>query len=302
YKTLKKYKDGNYNIILKAIDKSYTGNFTEKKKEFTINTPINLSARVPIEIVSGSDYIIESYASEYTDEVNLKVYDSSDKLVLTSGMTYEGISSKGRKKFTKNLSSTLFDLEGSVRFEFIGIVQSEPEKREELTKDSKYIDLSFSHVRLYGDWSKWDGGVDLRGNTLKNNPRRFLSFERIFVEATTIGNPDILYLDLSEELKAMKFTDDKGNVYAYVDFVKYQVKFPLEFTKISDNYWQVDYILPLASSTISFEDKRLREAYSLSVIAKKGTSKVTYTIDKNSPEGGIEITGNVYDHFYIQKK
>jgi len=147
-----------------------------------------------------------------------------------------------------------------------------------------FIGLSFARVNLKGDWSKWDGGKDLKGNKLKYNPRRFLSFERIYVEAFTVGSPNKVELDLSDALKAMKFVDDKGNEYKYKDFVKYEVKFPLEFEKINDNHWKVEYILPLAKNTLSFEDKRLRDPYELIVKASKGSSSIRYTIDKNSKQ------------------
>jgi hypothetical protein len=302
YKTLKSLSDGLYGIVIKAIDKNNISNFSENQKNFSIVTPIDLKSKVAEELISGTSYTISASSSKYTDYVNLKVLDRDGYMISEQKMNFSNIDKNARKQYTSQVKLDQNVKDGEITFEFTGVIESSPVKKETISKKSKHIGLSFARVNLKGDWSKWDGGKDLKGNKLKYNPRRFLSFERIYVEAFTVGSPNKVELDLSDALKAMKFVDDKGNEYKYKDFVKYEVKFPLEFEKISDNHWKVEYILPLAKNTLSFEDKRLRDPYELIVKASKGSSSIRYTIDKNSKGGGIEITGNIYDHIYIQKK
>ena len=61
-----------------------------------------------------------------------------------------------------------------------------------------------------------------------------------------------------------------------------------------DNSVSWEYILPLAPSTVSWEDKRLKQPYKMIVTAYNGNRSETYIVDD------IDITGNVYDLIYIQ--
>jgi hypothetical protein len=88
-------------------------------------------------------------------------------------------------------------------------------------------------------------------------------------------------------------------VYKYKDDIEYEVYFPEDSTAIlnssvKNNKVSWEYILPLAPSTKSWEDKRLKSPYKMIVTAWKGNNSVIYEV------GDIDITGNIYNLIYIQ--
>lgn len=149
--------------------------------------------------------------------------------------------------------------------------------------------LKINNATLTGSWNHWrTTWTDKSGHYCPYNPLRFLSLEKVHLNVKTTTAPDIIVVDLSPELKAMKFTDIYGNVYYYKDFFGYEVAFPLTINNPGTNYtW--NYILPLANSTISWDNVRKNAPYYLTVTAYKGTASDTKTISN------IEITGNVKD-------
>ena len=78
-----------------------------------------------------------------------------------------------------------------------------------------------------------------------------------------------------------------------MDYVSFPYIIELDNTrKVNETYWE--FVLPLAKSTKSWDDQRIRNPYYMEVTAWKGTKSVKYLIDD------IEITGNIYDLTYIQ--
>ena len=162
----------------------------------------------------------------------------------------------------------------------------------------KYESLKITGVTISGYWNHWRGQVDMFGKRMTNEPHRFLSLERVKINVYTSGYADRVEIRFSPELEAMQYTDIYGNVYDYnrdydLNYVYFPQTFALDNTQKDGHiYWE--YILPLANSTKSWDDRRLRPPYSMTVTAYKGEKSVVYTISD------IDITGNIFDLIYIQ--
>ena len=159
--------------------------------------------------------------------------------------------------------------------------------------------LKIESVSIDGYWNHWRGQKDMFGKQLTIEPHRFLSLESVKINIRTSGFADKVVIRFSPQLEAMQFTDINGNVYDYKDKTGYYVRFPQDTTinldnRIDNNNINWEYILPLAPSTKSWNDQRIRPPYSMTVTAWKGTNSVSYSIND------IDITGNTYDLIYMQ--
>jgi len=175
----------------------------------------------------------------------------------------------------------------------------------ETALDSIVFDVSkpeATEVTIEGYWNHWRGQVDLFSRQMSFEPHRFLSLESVKINIFTTGYADRVVIRFSPELESMRYTDRFGRTYDYVDdftgMEKY-VNFPQDSTFMLDPaqkeghvYWE--YLLPLAPSTVDWNDHRLRPPYSMSVYVYKGAEYSVHVIDD------IDITGNVYDLVYIQ--
>jgi len=159
--------------------------------------------------------------------------------------------------------------------------------------------LRITGVTIEGYWNHWRGQVDMFGRQLSVEPHRFLSMETVRINVNTAGYADKVVVRFSPELESMQFTDIHGNTYDYAEYFGCHINFPADSTFIIDsgldnNYVYWEYTLPLAYSSKSWDDDRIKEQYRMVVTAYKGGKSVTYEIDD------IDITGNVYDLTYIQ--
>ncbi len=154
--------------------------------------------------------------------------------------------------------------------------------------------LKITGVSLTGYWNHWRGQKDIFGRVMSVEPHRFLSYEAVKIDVTTLGDPDHVTIRLSPELESMYFTDIYENTYSYYDDVGYIETFPLVMTKSAINTYMRDYVLPLAKSTKSISGARLGTAYWMLITAVKGENVQTWLIDD------IDITGNIFDNTYIQ--
>jgi hypothetical protein len=160
--------------------------------------------------------------------------------------------------------------------------------------------LHISVFEITGAWNHWDGRTDYRGVYLTPNAHRFLSLETVTFHASVKGLPETVTVTLSPELMAMTYTDPYGVVYDYEELVGYEVTFPLALSMVaydeatSISLWEGKYLLPLAPSSISWEDVRKRSPYGAELTASQGLSSVNATIDD------VEITGNIYDRISLQ--
>ena len=167
------------------------------------------------------------------------------------------------------------------------------------TTSIKASTLKINSVSISGYWNHWRGQIDIFDKYLANEPHRFLSLEKVKVDVNVSGYADKVIVRFSPALEAMQFTDKYSNIYDYKDKVGYYVSFPSDSTtilnsSIKDHDVQWGYILPLAPSSKSWNDVRLRQSYTMTVTAYKGTSSVSYTVND------IDITGNIYDLIYMQ--
>jgi hypothetical protein len=144
-------------------------------------------------------------------------------------------------------------------------------------------------VSVTGQWNHWRGQTDRQGRLMASNPLRFLAYEMLTVEVMVGGKPDAVTLRLSPELEAMTFVDKNGRVYYYDEAFSDRPEFPLVLKPVGANKYSGSYRLPLASSTLSWSDARLRSPYWIEVTAAWGNRSEKYRIE------GIELTGNVYD-------
>ncbi|NLZ52479.1 MAG: hypothetical protein GX892_04930, partial [Thermoanaerobacteraceae bacterium] len=199
---------------------------------------------------------------------------------------------------TAGTFSTTLNTEGVVHYLHVEAFDNAGNSTYKVFGPYKYDSLRITNVTISGYWNHWRGQVDMFGKRLTNEPHRFLSLERVKINVYTTGYAERVEIRFSPELEAMRFEDIYGNIYDYYeDFGLAYVYFPKVFTLDNtkkDNHVYWEYILPLANSTKSWDDVRLRPQYSMTVTAWRGSKSVTYTISD------IDITGNTFDLIYVQ--
>lgn len=144
-------------------------------------------------------------------------------------------------------------------------------------------------VTLTGAWNHWRGQVDRQGRSLPLNPHRFLAYEEIQVVLAAEGEPLSVTCRLSPALEAMTYVDPNGKLYRYREAFGEEVSFPLSLISGNHGIWHMRYKLPLAASTLSWTDHRLRDPYWLELTVTWEDHVERYRFDD------LELTGNVYD-------
>ena len=294
-----------YVIPADCADKSYAVNFyasdrqsREMRRDFclTVSTPVDLVPEVPDFLTSGGDCTIRASTSKYVSGVSVTMFDGED---FAASLPLSGIIVGSRKLWTADYSVPDVP-EGEYRAVFTAVTLNNNSE----TKSSAFTisSLKITDVSIEGCWNHWRGQTDIFGRALGNQPHRFLSLEAVKINVLTEGSADMLVIRFSPQLEAMQYTDPMGYVYDYVmdsGMSKY-VLFPedstFELVGGSERRFYWEYVLPLAPSTLSWDDVRIAPSYSMTVYAYKGSSFQTFTVED------IEITGNVYDLIYIQPK
>jgi len=166
------------------------------------------------------------------------------------------------------------------------------------------IPLSITNFHVTGSWNHWGKATtytDLSGHVCPPNPLRFLSLEKIKITVSTSGYADKVEFRLSPELENMYYNDGNGNQYDYYDYFNKRLSFPADSTfalnsSVKDNTFTWEYCLPLAPSTISWDNdpSPLHTPYYIKVTIFKGGVSISETIT------GINVTGNVYDITHVQ--
>ncbi|QUI25924.1 hypothetical protein HZI73_26285 (plasmid) [Vallitalea pronyensis] len=280
--------DGNYTFKLLAIDDNNSNNKVQKDFNVTVKTPINLVGSVD-DLTEGTPITITATTSKYANSVSLELY---------KGTSYS-------RTLTMNNTSTVGDIktwevtytpngvpEGNYTAEFTA--RTPNGNIERVSNNFRLNQLAILSMNIWGEWNYWRGQVNLFGKQLLNMPHRFLSYEKVHIETEIKGNPDQVYVRFSPELEAMIFTNQYGHTYSYSDHIGYTVNFPLNMTSSDGETYKVEYILPLAESTMNDEDTRLGGQYWVEVTAVKGSTTKTMRITD------IDITGNTLDKIYIQ--
>lgn len=288
-----KIKDGTYTFKVAAVDASNSAKRAEKDFTVKVNTPINLEPSMPEECLGQTVIDIKADTSKYADTVKVTLfYGTSYQTTINLSGNLQGSKKVWANKY--NIPSTVPEGTYTARF-----TASTPSGKSE-TKDVQFKveTLKITGVTIEGYWNHWRGQVDIFGRQLTNEPHRFLSFERVRIKITTDGYAEKLEIRFSSELESMQYIDENGNIYDYkddfnLDYVSFPYTIELDETKKeNETYWE--YVLPLANSTKSWDDKRIRAPYYMEVTAWKGATSVKYLIDD------IDITGNIYDLTYIQ--
>ncbi len=275
--------DGKYFARIYAVDGS---NRSYKDIKFQVFTPINLSGDIDGTLIVGEDKIINARTSKYVTDVKVTLYRGS------------------ANEITKSLSR-VDDNNWQLKFKALDVpsgdyiasfTASTVTKQETLDISFKSSNLNIEEINLIGAWNYWRGQKNIFGEITSIEPHRFLSLEKIYLTLRTSGEPDEILIEMSEELENMIYKDKDNNVYSYKDLVGYSISFPIKMNSDNKSDWKMEYILPLADSTKSEENKILRSPYYIKVILKKGDSELIYLIDD------INITGNTIDHVYMQQK
>ena len=279
-------------IKVRASDENNSGKYKEIEFPSGIRTPINLEPEMDREISSSEEIKITCKTSKYTGKVKLSLYEGT-----MYEKDYDMIKvseDRDRAYWEYNYKVEEHIPDGEYKALFTGIVETRPKKEEKAYLNYKVNNLSITEAIIWGSWNHWRGQIDYRGKRLENNPLRFLSYEKIHFEVKTKGIPERVYVRLSPELEAMRFTDPYGNEYSYREHIGYEVEFPIELKKDEGGKWTGEYILPLAKSTISWEEKRKVNPYWVKITAEKGKQKEDFIFSKENGNG-IEITGNTLD-------
>ncbi len=143
-------------------------------------------------------------------------------------------------------------------------------KEEKISINFDYEKVVSADIKIIGDWNYWRGQRNIFDEEVKYSPDRFMSYENITITIDGLEEYDgEVVLDLDNRL-------DVNNEY------------PIVLNKSGSEYIK-ELTLPLVNSSLSYEDKRLNNSYSISI------SYDNQTITKR-----FDITGNVYDRIYIQ--
>ena len=285
--------DGDYEFRIAAV--ADDGKSAVKTFPVTVSTPLGLIPHMPADLSGGSTAQVSAETSRYADAVSVTLFRGTehDRMFSLAG--------------TANAPGTLKDWEGVVSVP-TGIPDGEYTARFTATapngkaqsRDVRFMltNIAITDVKLTGYWNHWRGQTDIFGNRMTVEPHRFMSLECVRVDIRTLGDPEKVVIRFSPELESMYYTDLNGNTYDYGrDFFGCHVRFPEDSTLVvANNYAQWEYYLPLAPSTKTRDDRRLRPQYRMTVTAYKGESTAEYVISD------IDITGNIYDFTYIQPK
>lgn len=285
------WREFSLNVPSSLADGRYIARIEAFDLEQSVHKDFLVQVNTPIEITGSlSDDLTEVFATtnEYVDEVSVELYSETDHSV-TLPLVYQRTVG-GEKQWTA--SHTVLDTipDGTYIAVFTASTPSDKEATFEFTYELSSLDIV--GLSITGDWQRWDGQTDIFGNTLANMPHRFLSYEKVTVTVQIEGDPDQVYIRFSPLLEAMSFELDSV-VYSYASDIGYTVDFPLNLT-LNGQAYTVNYILPLAPSTLTTDDQRVHPSYTLTAYAVKGETIVTMSIDD------IDITGNVYDHIFIE--
>ncbi len=289
--------DGKYTFKISAVDLKNSSIRTDKSFEVNIFTPIDLEPLMGDSVVTDSLLNVKSSTTKYANSVTVTLFKGT--AYQTSAMAMSGIGNGSLTNWLKswNVPSNIPPGKGYIA-EFKAYTPSG--KSETKQVEFEVIDFKITGVSIIGDWSHWRGQRDIFGKLLTNEPHRFLSLENVRVNVSTTGYAEKLVIRFSPELEAMQYKDINGHIYDYSkDFTGYYVSFPQDSTVLldtnrKDSNISWNYIIPLASSTKSWDDSRLQAPYSMTVTVYKGGKSRTYSIND------IDITGNVYDLTYIQ--
>lgn len=289
--------DGLYQIIIEATSSSAPF-VTEKVAQLVqVKTPVYIVGQVG-EMVTGQTVTLSAQTGEYSDRATVTLFEGTPyaktlNLVMNHALTEV---ENGETTFTWSVDYTIPENipEGNYQFRF-NTATANGNQAQNIVQN-EVIAFDIETVTVTGYWNHWRGQKDLKGNTLANQPHRFLSYEKIRISVKIKGEADHLSLRCEAPLEAMTYRNSLGQVYHYKDEMGFEVQFPLNFQKNTHDptIWELEYILPLCPQTLDWENQRHRAPYTLTVTAEKGNVKRQMSVVD------IEMTGNIYDLLYVQ--
>lgn len=292
YKIPSTLRDGSYTYRIEAVADNGTKGYVDFP--VTVKTPVGLLPQMPSTATAGESILIKASTSKYVNSTQVTLY-SGTAYKKTYSMV--GLLSGDTKNWALEHTVPANIPDGVYMASFLSTTPNGNSETRQAT--IRIESLKITGVSITGYWNHWRGQTDLFGRTMSSQPHRFLSLETVKIDVNTTGYADKVVIRFSPELEAMKFTDANGNTYNYADQIGYSVDFPEDSTFTLDNkvntgqvHWE--YSLPLAPSSLSWQDKRLRTCYSMTITVYKGGKSVSYTVSD------IDITGNIYDLTYIQ--
>ncbi len=292
-----------YTIPASKADTVYTAQFyavsegaveLRKDKNFEVRTPVNLVPDMPAEAVNNANITIKAATSIYVNNTTVQLYTGT--MYQTPAFSMTGAVKGGIKNWTVDYTVPAGIPVGNYTARFTSTTPNGNTQTKDVT--FRVESLKITGVTISGYWNHWRGQVDLFGKQMSTEPHRFLSLEKVKIDVRTTGYADRLEIRFSPALESMQFTDSNGNKYDYSqDYGLPYVNFPAAFNLdngLLDNHLLWEYTLPLAPSTVGWDDVRQKSQYSMTITAWKGDFSVTYVVSD------IDITGNVYDLTYIQ--
>ena len=295
--------DRLYNPFILLIDKKMTNSTyglrltfesldgskeTHKDFQVVVDTPINLEATMADTFYQG-DLVVQATTSKYVDRVEVLAFKGSPLetnllLNLDEVGQWSGVLNVG-----ESIDPGLYD------FEYTAWVDAQPAFSESVTLQSEKKALNVAFISLDGDWSYYERAENIFSEPLVYDGHRFLSLERLHLNLETIGSPDQVVITLPDAFIQAIYTNSKGQTYDNRQWVDLKSK-SFALTKLSDNTFYTTFDLPIVDSTLSKMDERLRPPYQLVLRLEKNSDLFEYVIDD------VEVTGNVFDHIYLQPK
>lgn len=147
-----------------------------------------------------------------------------------------------------------------------------------------FLFLKVEHAEINGDWNKW-------------GKRRFMSYEKVKIKIRLNRDAEKVEIRFSPELESMQYTNSKGAQYDYREELGYEVIFPITANPVTEEgkffEWEANYILPLAKSTINWNDIRISNPYKAYIKAMTKHNEVIKEME-------LDLTGNIHDLLYIR--
>ena len=293
--TLPTWQDGDYFVRVEAQSSQAPMVSAVIDLPFKILTPIWINGALN-ELMPGEMVKISAVTNKYASNARVRLMDGTAYTLEVPLRKTESQSNPEQIMWEGEVLLPEPIPDGMYGHRFIAETASGKQAFDYL--EVKVESLKIESFELKGYWTHWRGQVDLFGKQLLNMPHRLLSYEKVIFTAHIKGHPDHVTLKLSPELEAMTFTNRLGQTYRYKDETGYEVAFPLQMVKQSEvgnlSIWQVEYVLPLSTETLSEENVRIRAPYFAEVTASKGEVKRSAIIND------IDVTGNIFDHLYMQ--
>ena len=239
-------------------------------------------------MVTGQTVTLSAQTGEYSDRATVTLFEGTPYAKTLNLMKNNGFTWSVDYTIPENIP------EGNYQFRF-NTATAGGNQAQNIVQN-EVIAFDIETVTVAGYWNHWRGQKDLKGNTLANQPHRFLSYEKIKVSVKIKGEAERVSLRFEAPLEAMTYRNTLGQVYHYKDEMGFEVQFPLNFQKSTHDpsLWELEYILPLCPQTLDWENQRLRAPYTLTITAEKGSTKRQMSVVD------IEMTGNIYDLLYVQ--